>query len=386
MAAIIIDENSNLKAKTALKVVSTEYGGGGGAGSKETVLSALDDYTAFEVKSSNELSVLDFFIRSCHEQKDNNVWVDWGDGSITTKLKDIPSADYYYSYKNIIESELSDEGEYNVVVRHAYQTPGKYIVKIYGNSYWGLMTGIKGIEDDPTKPGKKRSIGNVDSMISRMFDTDLPLATCVLDMASFCQKNNVLEELRIPNYYNFGNVINWTSAFSNCYKLSSISGNKAKMFTKRIYAARAMFSGCSSLVTSNMPVPGNMTNGSWASFYSGCTSLSSNIVDLIPSAGFDTKKVNVSNMFLNCKNLTGNLSSVSALLWGDTTKIWTSTDCFKGSSLSAQAPISWGGTAPNPKSPVLTGDYGTIDDLVSTAKALSALITNLGGKISADVE
>ena len=300
------------------------------------------EFTAFEVSIHDDLKTHKFYLRTMHRKEYNNCIVDWGDGTETI-VNEMTNEDYYKSKKNTTDSDLTSDtlynrvSEYNVNMSHTYADDGKYIVKIYGDTYWGLMSQAS------TSPGTNR--------VSRIFDYDLPLNPCVTDLASWCDYATDLNLVEAPNYYDFSHVINWSSAFKNCTGLSVFhGGDKQKFFTQRIYAAGSMFANCTNLIDSNVALPGAMTNGGYSNFYSGCANLSTNITTLIPAIGIIGGSPKFDSAFYGCGKITGHLSAVEHLLWYSPmcTQKWTASNCFKNSSLSTEAPTTWGGTKAAP--------------------------------------
>ena len=80
-------------------------------------------------------------IRTMHDKEEQNVIIDWGDGSYTD-LRNDAATDIKPTNvsKNLIYWPAWDanEGEYNVLLTHKYDSDGRYIIKIWGNTYWGV--------------------------------------------------------------------------------------------------------------------------------------------------------------------------------------------------------------------------------------------------------
>lgn len=257
-------------------------------------------------------------------------------------------------------------------MHHKYETPGTYRIQIHGDSYWGLERGEWWTDEEHTTSVAK------ECLVSRVLDVDLPLAKCVKDLASWCTGSKKLKQIILPNYFDVSHVINWSDAFTNCINLEKVWCDKSRWFGNGIYASGSMFMGCTKLKECKMYIPPFYTgSGTCSGMWNGCTELSSDISCLVPPNGFSNTRVNLSNTFKGCKSLTGNLESLADILWNDKTKKWTVTDCFKGSSLSAQAPTTWGGTAE-----LVKKDYGTVRNIDTTMIALSAVVDTLGGQLS----
>ena len=352
-------------------------------------------FTAFEVTATDSRNTHSFYFRTSTSQGRNRCYVDWGDGTRTnlSSTTDVSEADYYRSYKNSHDTDLSGAyidstktlnkmNEYNVSLVHQYANPGKYIVSIYGDDYWGFMsqTHVAG-----------------QNLISRVMDEDLPLNPCVLDLASWCISADNLVSVYIPNYFDTTHVINWSGCFQYCTELTSFyAGDKNKLFTTVMYACGPFFRGCSKLKKTNVDLPIFMTNQNYSEFYSGCSNLEVDISTLIPTAGLQCACPNLTNTFRNCTKLTGNCSTIKHLLWESPTynSKWTSTGCFTGSGVKSSAIQKFGGDLPNPES--ASGAIGSalagvtlsdapVGNFEELAEVVKKMAEKFGGELDLDI-
>lgn len=135
-----------------------------------------------------------------HTNSESTLIIDWGDGIIESK---------------ITPTEI-DGSETKYKIPHTYTKPGKYIVKVYGDYY------------------QMRSCANgKNSIVSRLFESDLPVSSKLLNMSSFC--SNGLPSLRllrvnIPEYYSFKSLINYSGMFGSCENLLEFINNGSGTF------------------------------------------------------------------------------------------------------------------------------------------------------------
>lgn len=260
-----------------------------------------------------------FKLRSDTPQAQQDVSIDWGDGVISN----LRSGDY----DTLDDSEFDENGELVYTVSHSYATPGKYIVIISGKSYWGLQTLNSG------------------SILSRIFASDLPIASWVKNLSNAAQYSPKLQKVMIPTGMDFFvNIHNASGLFSNCVNLLSAT-NFATKFQYTRYV-QYMFNGCANMVTCDFRIPQNCIKANaYRSVYYGCAALTANIANLLPERGFDGTNLDITNIFRGCASLTGTVPA--AILWEDMRIVWQNTaNAFTGCSaaIRAQVPESWGGT------------------------------------------
>lgn len=178
------------------------------------------------------------------EQDDNDVVIDWGDGN-KTEVKSTPVT------PSILDDE-KPEGIYEYIkgdasglrLFHTYENPGKYIVKVYGKDYFCLRSTTK-IESDADYERKSDSKYN---LISRVFDTDLLVASNLTNVASIGYNNKRILRIAIPYLYDFKNITNWSYAFTRCRNLYELGWSNSTSLSKNTaYYCNYMFAMCYNL-------------------------------------------------------------------------------------------------------------------------------------------
>jgi hypothetical protein len=221
-------------------------------------------------------------------------------------------------------------GEYRYTVSHTYSSTGKYVVKIFGKTYFSFLS--SGSEST--------------SLICRIFDNDLPIASHIWNLSSAFQHANRLLHVNMWSHAAAYQVIHWSGAFTSARNLIECTG-----FSK--YAHREsnynVFQNCIGLVTTDMRIgsaPADLNTGNNYTF-TNCPKLAVDINSLLPVQGFKAgSTIGVARLFKGCLNLTGTVPANK--LWNDTSIDWQNTsEAFTGCSaeIMAQVPASWGGTA-----------------------------------------
>lgn len=361
------------------------------------VSASTPEYTAFEVYATNEVITAgttdsdtgliyneevpigmthEFTLRSDNKKDSNDVKVDWGDGNVT-------------ELKNLNDSSVDVEGdkdteEVNYHLSHTYSNPGKYVIKVTGRTYWGFKNG-----------------DNESNILSRVFDSDLPIASFVDNIAYMCRGGMKLLGVNIPTGQNFfSNIVNASGLFRDCKNLIYLNNFETKFIVTRTTSAACQ--NCINLVYSDwkLPILAPYKNDLGSSnMYYGCknlgkewTNLAGEVVkttieNLIPFSGFVTKRFGISRCFLGCSSLTGTIPS--SYLWEDSTKVFNSVDCFKDCSkeIREQAPTSWGGTNTDLDSKISNHFWNYMPvatvDTAGAVKVDGTTITIDGGVISA---
>ena len=307
----------------------------------ETVVGGLSYITSFEVyahtstipvgysEALGDISVAipantvhGFTLRSEQLQDDMNVIIDWGDGS-TTDLKTI--------------TPTGSEGDYRYTVAHDYNTTGKFIYTITGNTYFGIIPAIEG--------------DNNNNLICRAFDVDLPISIHLSNYANFCLAAKRLVKANVFNSMLNVLATNVSNLFANCPNLKRVEGFSAR---SNIKACVDVFLNDANLEYTDFRLPAMITNpgdNEYLQVYDGCSKLAVDINNLLPANGFFGKsKINMGYTFRNCSSLTGTVPA--KLLWEDTSVDWVGTPDNSGvgpfvgcsDALRAQIPVSWGGT------------------------------------------
>ena len=349
------DETSAVSKKYVDKKVSEASGF-----NEDTYLQTHNEYTAFEVyptKSTIAAGTIDpvtniayavtapassaqvIQIRTMNLKEEQNVKIEWGDGATTVlKTADSITKSQVGKREGVFYDTMTSEKETMAYCSHLYSTEGRFIVKIWGNTYWGIRN------DYPNY-----------NLISRVFDTDLPVNPCVVDICNMLNGSLKLQKVQVPKYYEgIRNITNTTTLFQNCYNLISATGFRRFIFTNTPYAPNSMFRGCSNLETSDVRLSQSSVEYTSANgeFYKGCAKLTTDLVNLLPSGGFTGRIVAMRETFRGCTSLTcSNWTTVANILWDDTSKIWVSTaNCFSDCSeeFRENIPEEWGGTRRKP--------------------------------------
>ncbi|MBO4646644.1 MAG: putative Ig domain-containing protein [Lentisphaeria bacterium] len=267
-----------------------------------------------------------FKLRSDTPRAAQDVVIDWGDGS-SSNLKN-------GDYDSINDSEWATVRELVYAVSHTYSTPGKYIVTISGKGYWGFQVNSQ-----------------VANILSRIFASDLPVASWVVNLASCAANSTKLQSVLIPTGMDFfTHIHNASGIFNGCTNLLSAT-NFATKFKYTRYVQN-MFKGCSHMVTCDFQIPQNcIKKNAYVSVFEGCAALTANIADLLPERGFDGVNLDISRCFYGCASLTGTVPA--SILWNDMRVVWTHANTFAGcpAAMLAQIPTSWGGTAAEVEDP-----------------------------------
>lgn len=297
-----------------------------------------DDYTAFEVMPNkvdiavgdiDDVTGLEYSvaipactihkmqIRSAQPANICDVIVDWGDGTIEV-INDGKHTFTGSSY------ELAHD--YDPKMTSDKQ---RFIVKIYGRDYWAVR--------------HQSYLGY--NLMSRVFDIDLPVSSHIANFASMCFGAYRLLSVNFKNYYH--RIENLASLFCKCKNLVSAKGF-GTILNNTNGEAGGLFEQCDSLIETDFRYPAGVT--SIGSTFALCKKLAMDINDLLPVYGFESKTIEITVPFSNCRALTG--EGFGDKLWNDNTINWivkptgttTKTYPFTGSSLIALVPESWGGT------------------------------------------
>ena len=276
-------------------------------------------------------------VRTTENVKENlDVIIDWGDGTIE-KLSDTIN-------ENIFDvSSIGKDGKleysYRYHVGHIYSAAGKYIIKIYGKNYYSITT--KDPYKDNTPLESDNSYGNI---ICRVFDKDLPIASHIRNLSSFCNGSRQLLYVDVSNS-NFDEVAYHADfVFANCRNLLSAKGFSVDSNIKR---CGGLFFSCLSLTYTDFSLP-KLVYSCDQIFYD-CRKLKKDISEIfskIHSFPNKLKAISVKECFLNCYEIYGTVPE--HLLWNNKTVNWTNTStCFKSyivGNVRSNVPVSWGGT------------------------------------------
>lgn len=266
-----------------------------------------------------------FSIRSEQLPEQQNVCIDWGDGTVDC-LKDYPE-----------EQITGEEGNRYYRYVHKYtEVDKKYIVKIYGNSYFAIAA-----DNDA-------NVYNVQSnIISRIFDIDLPVASHLTNFSNICRGARRLIDMNVFNCRMRKQAANISNLFAGCVNLKRCIGWG---WLDNIISAQHTFNECVSLIKTDFIIPRFPAEPELLKglFYS-CRALNCSVYSLLPRSGFGVKVLDMYNLFNTCTALTTtDMDKVADLLWNDTTIKWgDASTCFANCSdaIRALVPVAWGGTA-----------------------------------------
>lgn len=255
-----------------------------------------------------------FIIRTRNYQEDQNVVVDWGDGSTTALVNVEP---------------LVLTGECRFTVSHTYEKVGTYIVKIFGTTYFSFMFGNN----------------ETNNLLCRIFDTDLPLAPWIWNVSGMCRQAQRLLRVEFYSHAVGRQAVNWANAFLGCRNLLTVYG--FDQYFNHYTACTQIFTNARALKATDFTLCSHpkILNAN-ANAFTKCEKLQMDISRLIPVNGFKSgSTIDLSQTFMGDVLLTGTVPA--KYLWEDTTIEWVNTEkTFEGCSaeIRAQVPVSWGGT------------------------------------------
>lgn len=304
---------------------------------------SLADYTAFEVYAHSEDIPVGYSeelrgnvnkaIPACMEHRfdikttvtdtsKSDVIIDWGDGETSSVSKG-----------EFLKTSLNEEdGELNIQFSHKYKDSGKYIVKIFGKKYYTFNWPDSTVQEERWHY----------NLLCRIFDTDLPLCSCVTNLASAGSYARRLKKVRIPSYYNFSNVSNFSYLFY-ASGVESVTGLKNMIGV--CGTDSNMFDNCTSLKETDFMFPVLSTRGTWAKMFNSCKELATPVSSMFFAGGLSGTQINVNNLFNGCVKLPA--EDLGDILWNRKNVTWINTEnAFTGCSneLRALVPVSWGGT------------------------------------------
>lgn len=327
----------------------------------EEYYSATLDYTA------NWNMTHQFTIRSLQNINENDVIVDWGDGTYS-KLKDATDDNendvfIKYVYKTNEDDSVSDEiDEYNYVLTHIYPSEFKNKVckvKIFGKNYFAIMQNT-----DYTK-----------NLLCGVFGPKNKVASHITNLSSFAIHSYLLFYIDFSNTFSNNKIYNFANMCLNCRNLRSAENYPA---LTHLYSCSKIFSTCRRLIFTDFILPRSVTDifGYRDVFYS-CLQLAVPIENLFPQQGFlSSSKISFRNVFYQCKLITGTVPA--HFLWLNNLLKWEdhATTFYQNSELILnQVPQSWGGSAAD--SIIEKLDSEKIVELESTIASLIERIATL---------
>lgn len=307
------------------------------------------DYTAFEVFANDQVIPVGysvelggevheeipigmthkFIIRGSTPQDQQDVVVDWGDGTIVSLNEITPSS--------ALPDTKYTSGSYSTLyaMEHTYSTPGKYVVRVFGTTYKHIQY------DDKADDGQQCNL------ICRIFDADLPIASHLDNFDSLCCYAKRLLSLNLSGCggSRFLAAYNVYMTFAFCTNLvEAIGFNRYAKFK----IISGVFQACTNLTTTDFVIPQWCINCTGA-FYN-CSSLVADIAKILPpDCGFTGTTVNIGRTFAYGKKLYGTIPADK--LWDSKTVefIGNGTQLSQvflkcSDAIRAQAPAAWGGT------------------------------------------
>ena len=325
--------------------------------------------TKWKVSPDSTSNTEYFALRTTVQQANNDIVVDWGDGSITV-LKEASVIEYSIALESDSDvynhsSELPDNPNLNPTVYtgewesdgelafgfyHKYTIPGTYTVTITGSDYFGISRSW-----NYTYRRNKLTIEG-GCIMSECLTDELPLAQNVTNLSYFAFQSAKLTSIQIPTGMNLDRIDNWYDAFSTCSSLVSATGFKYKLFNAKQISN--LFEHCQKMTTCDLVLPPVIKyKNALNCVFLDCYALTGDVSKFFAKAGFlCAGKAEMTSTFYSCHNLTGTIPS--EYLWDNPNVEWdyrylmqsgTSNTCFAycSDAIRAQAPVSWGGTASN---------------------------------------
>lgn len=262
-------------------------------------------------------------LRSAQEPEECDVVIDWGDGNIEA-IKDMT----WTTTNHTVGKSYELAHDYASAMTQSSQ---RFIVKIYGKDYYTF----------------RHNLYKDNNLISRIFDSDLPIAKHVTNFASMAFSADRLLKVHFPHSTApFTYVYNWSSCFNECPNVVSITGfEDINLRSDAIYDG--FMAACGNLVTTDFIFPAGLSR--IQNIFTGDVKLARDINDFFPKQGFSSANIMIRAPFAYCKSITGTVQVDK--LWNNPNIVWTfehTTDRpFRlcSDELRAQVPISWGGTA-----------------------------------------
>jgi hypothetical protein len=295
------------------------------SGSTEIGLAVWNDETLTNMHEIPSSMTEEFSLWITKSRLESDIVIDWGDGTIE-KLSELTPT-----------NGTNNDGKIDVLVyvAHTYEVPNKpYIIKIYGKDYCAIRHNIMQLSEN-------------NRLMCRVLTHDLPIASHITNLASFCFNCERLLTHTFSSYSRiFDQIVNWSSTFSGCKNLKYSMGWS---INRIVINYHWLFASCSSLIDTDFKI-GLYQSGGLNGVFNGCSSLSKDISSLFYKTNLfvNNENVLINNLFQDCVCLTGTIPA--KVLWNNPNATFTNTkNVFVGCSdaIRAQAPISWGGTASN---------------------------------------
>jgi hypothetical protein len=240
-------------------------------------------------------STEEFSLWITKKRPETDIIINWGDGVVEklSELKYTPVSGTMTIPEPGLSKLTADPKDLQtdvvVYVAHTYAIPDKvYTIKIYGKDYCRLSHNTSKIS------------GNNRLMVRALTD-DLPIASHLNNLASFCYGSRRLLKVEMPSYSKlFNQVTNWSSCFNTCQNLISCTG---WCLSKTVIAYNGLFQYCDALKNTDFFI-GRMAYTSPQTVFDRCKNLTVDILSLISQKiNSGSAEVDVNSLFQNCKKL-----------------------------------------------------------------------------------
>lgn len=255
---------------------------------------------------------------------ESDIIIDWGDG-VVEKLAELAPT-----------NGTDNDGKTDVLVyvAHTYTVPNKiYTIRVYGKDYCRIAHNSYNLSAD-------------NRLVCRILDNDLPIASHLSSLASYCYGCNRLLKVAVPSYSNIlQGIINLASCFQDCLNMIYAYGFAERRISSDCVVT-SLFMNCKSLIDTDFVFPVGVH--SLDTTFTNTFRIKVQIEDLFPVRGFTASNIAIRTCFTN-STVKGTIPA--NLLWNDSHINWEILNPnqlpFAGclNAIRAQVPISWGGTA-----------------------------------------
>ena len=289
-------------------------------------------------------------LKSETKPEEQNVIINWGDG-IKTNLRAAIDG-------NNTEGVTctNDEGGYVYTCRHNYasslindngeRVESKYfMIEIIGNKF-SILTSDEN-----------------ENIISNIFGDNMQFYLNCIDVEGLCKGSKKLLYISCSDYNNvITSIRNAKSLFEDCINLQYAIGFYELTGINTMISMERMFAGCKNMLNCDCRIAKSIAtdenNSGNAAVYLNCENMSSRLRALLPTNGFDSRYVSLSETFKNCKNIYvvdktneelgefNDIEHINNILFKDNSKIFINTsETFSGcnliNSIDGFVPDSW---------------------------------------------
>ena len=289
-------------------------------------------------------------LKSETKPEDQNVIINWGDGTKTNLRAAID--------ENNTEGVTctNDDGGYIYTCRHNYVSSlindngdpieSKYfMIEIIGNKF-SILTS-----------------NETENIISNIFGDNMQFYLNCIDVEGLCKGSKKLLYVSCSDYNNaITSIRNAKSLFENCTNLQYAIGFYELTGINTMLSMERMFAGCKNMLNCDCRIAKSIAtdenNSGNAAVYLNCENMSSRLRALLPTNGFDSRYVSLSETFKNCKNIYvvdktneelgefNDIEHINNILFKDNSKIFINiSETFSGcdllNSINGFVPDSW---------------------------------------------